>query len=75
MKTQYEHCYLKAFFVAKKMDKHEIAEKVLGMSRQSLDNKLSNRTRFTTDDIAKFKEYFHLTDKQVNLFFHTKVAN
>lgn len=71
-KTLYEHCYLKGFFVSQKMSTEQVARDVLGITRQSLNNKLSNKTRFSLDDIEKIRNYFNLTDKQVKQFFNSK---
>lgn len=70
---KYEHQQLKGFFVSNGKRIPEIAN-LLGITPQSLNNKLSNRTYFTPLEIDIIQKHFVLSDRQVRKFFYTKVA-
>ena len=72
-KIQFEHRELKGFFVAQGLKTVDVA-KVIGISPQALNNKLSNRSYFTPLEIDTLQKHFVLSDRQVRKFFYTKVA-
>lgn len=72
-KIQFEHNKLRGFFVSQGLKTKDIAI-ILGITKQSLNNKLSNRTYFTPLEIDTLQKRFVLSDRQVRLFFYTKVA-
>lgn len=72
-KIEFNHNELKGFFVSKGMKIGEVAN-LLGITRQCLTNKLNNRNHFTFEEIDFIQRHFKLSDKQVKIFFFTKVA-
>ena len=66
-----KHNKFKAFLVEHEIKQEEVA-KVLGISRTAFTYKLCGRSRFSINDIAKIKDKYGLTDKQVNQFFLTR---
>ena len=72
-KIQFEHNKLLGFFVSQGLSKQDVAD-ILGITKQSLNNKLANRTYFTPLEIDTLQKRFVLSDRQVRLFFYKKVA-
>ena len=69
-KTKYAE--LRKFIKSKGMNCETFAENVLCVSRQELSYKLNGIIAFSVQDIQIIKDYFHLSAKQVILFFFDK---
>jgi len=60
---------LRAFLKSKKMRLQDYANNVLCVKPNTLTCKLIGRLSFTTDDIIRTINYFHLSPSQVDKFF------
>lgn len=56
-------------FIKSKMTFKKYAEDVLILVPMTLTFKFNGKIPFTQEDIQRTKDYFHLTSKQVVLFF------
>ena len=63
---------LRKFIKSKGMTNEVFAKNVLFMSRQEFSYKLNGIVAFSVQDIQNIKDYFHLSAKQVVLFFFDK---
>ena len=69
-KTKYAE--LRKFVKSKGMTNEVFAKNVLNMSRQEFSYKLNGIIAFSVQDIQIIKDYFHLSAKQVIVFFFDK---
>ena len=72
MKTRkrFNCCYLKGFLYEKHISQEEYA-KILGITRQSVYNKLRGKSSFNAYEVETTRKFFRLTQKQVEqLFFY-----
>lgn len=69
-KTKYAE--LRKFIKSKGMKCETFAKNVLHNSRQEFSYKLNGIIAFSVQDIQNVKDYFHLSAKQVVLFFFDK---
>lgn len=73
-KIKFDYSYLRGF-----LNEHSITLEQLGIllnnkTRQTINNKLRGKSRFTYEEIDFMKRHFNLSDKQVELFFYKRVA-
>lgn len=59
---------LKSYFVKQGLKQEEIAKKV-GISYQSLSNKINNKVQFKVDEVSSLCEILEITNDKDSIFF------
>lgn len=62
---------LKSYFVKNGLTQEEIARKI-GISYQSLSDKVNNKVQFKIDEVANLCEILEITTEKDNIFFFKK---
>lgn len=62
---------LKSYFVKNGLKQEEIARKI-GISYQSLSDKINNKVQFKIDEVADLCEILGITTEKDNIFFFKK---